>query len=144
MGKVKIDLNKKIGVLGGGQLGRMLQEAALPYGVNLFFLDSDLKAPCSIFKDNYTHGSYKDFDTIIKFGKEKETLTIEIEHINAEALSQLSKYGIEIIPSVEAIKMIQNKALQKSFLELNDIPTSPFTIVKLWRKTGIPSFRKHS
>lgn len=123
---MNIDLHKKIGVLGGGQLGRMLQEIALTYGVDLFFLDNDIKAPCSIFKDNFTHGSYKDFNKVIQFGKDKEILTIEIEHINAEALEQLAKYKIEVIPSVDVIKMIQNKAFQKQFYIDNNIPTSDY------------------
>lgn len=129
MTKNKIDLGKKIGVLGGGQLGRMLQEAALPYGVDLHFLDNDIKAPCSIFKGNFTHGSYKDSNSVIQFGKDKDILTIEIEHINTEALEQLSKYDKLIIPSVDVIRMIQNKALQKKFLKENDIPTSDFIVL---------------
>lgn len=126
----KIDLSRKIGVLGGGQLGRMLQEEALLYGVDLYFLDNDIKAPCSIFKNNFTHGSYKDFNTTIQFGKDKDALTIEIEHINADALEQLSKYDKLVIPKVEIIKMIQNKALQKQFLKENDIPTSEFCVIE--------------
>ena len=128
MTKKKIDLGKKIGVLGGGQLGRMLQEAALPYGVDLHFLDNDIKAPCSIFKGNFTHGSYKDSNSVIQFGKDKDILTIEIEHINTEALEQLSKYDKLIIPSVDVIRMIQNKAFQKTFLKEHDIPTSDFIV----------------
>lgn len=130
MVKKKIDLGRKIGVLGGGQLGRMLQEASLPFGVDLCFLDNDIKAPCSIFKGNFTHGSYKDANAVIQFGKDKDVLTIEIEHINTDALEQLSKYDKVVIPSVDVIKMIQNKAFQKSFLKENDIPTSEFVIVE--------------
>jgi 5-(carboxyamino)imidazole ribonucleotide synthase len=126
---MNIDLHKKIGILGGGQLGRMLQEVALRYGVDIYFLDSDIKAPCSIFKNNFTHGSVKDFNSVIQFGKEKDILSIEIEHVNAEALEQLIKYDIEVIPSVESIKLIKNKALQKQFYEENKIPTSPFVIL---------------
>jgi 5-(carboxyamino)imidazole ribonucleotide synthase len=128
MTKKKIDLGKKIGVLGGGQLGRMLQEAALPYGVDLYFLDNDIKAPCSLFKGNFTHGSYKDASATTQFGKDKDVLTIEIEHINTDALDQLSKYDKLIIPSVDVIRMIQNKAFQKNFLSANDIPTSEFVV----------------
>ena len=117
MTKKYIDLSRKIGVLGGGQLGRMLQEAALPYGVDLFFLDNDIKAPCSLFKDNFTHGSYKDFNSTIQFGKDKDVLTIEIEHINADALEQLAKYDKLVIPTVDTIRMIQNKAFQKITME---------------------------
>ncbi|MFN9320677.1 MAG: hypothetical protein ACK58Q_08845, partial [Chitinophagales bacterium] len=126
----KINLSKKIGVLGGGQLGRMLQEEALLYGVDLYFLDNDIKATFSIFKNKFTHGSYKDFNTTIQFGKDKDALTIEIEHINADALEQLSKYDKMVIPKVEIIKMIQNKALQKQFLKENDIPTSEFCVIE--------------
>lgn len=129
MTKKKIDLGKKIGVLGGGQLGRMLQEAALPYGVDLHFLDNDIKAPCCIFKGNFTHGSYKDLNATLQFGKDKDILTIEIEHINIDALEQLSKYDKLIIPSVDVIRMIQNKAFQKTFLKEKDIPTSDFIVI---------------
>jgi phosphoribosylaminoimidazole carboxylase (NCAIR synthetase) len=129
MTKKYIDLSRKIGVLGGGQLGRMLQEAALPYGVELFFLDNDIKAPCSLFKDNFTHGSYKDFNSTIQFGKDKDILTIEIEHINADALEQLAKYDKLVIPAVDTIRMIQNKAFQKKFLLENDLPSSAFIVL---------------
>lgn len=129
MKKNNIDLHKRIGVLGGGQLGRMLQEIALTYGIDLYFIDNDIKAPCSIFKNNFTHGSYKDFNSIIQFGKDKEILTIEIEHINADALEQLSKYNIEVIPSVDCIRMVQNKAKQKQFYTDHQIPTSPYIII---------------
>lgn len=128
MAKSQIDLHRKIGVLGGGQLGRMLQEIALTYGVDLYFLDNDIKAPCSVFKNNFVHGSYKDFNTTIQFGKDKEILTIEIEHVNIEAIEQLAKYN-DVIPSVASIRMIKNKATQKQFLEENNIPTSPFVIL---------------
>lgn len=124
-----INLHKKIGVLGGGQLGRMLQELALTYGVDLYFLDNEIKAPCSIFKDYFTHGSFRDFNSVIQFGKDKDILTIEIEHINTDALEQLVKYNIEVIPSVDCIKMIKNKANQKQFLTNNNIPTSPFIVI---------------
>lgn len=129
MTKKKIDLTKKIGVLGGGQLGRMLQETALAFGVDLYFLDNDLKAPCSIFRDNFMHGSYKDLNTTLQFGKDKDILTIEIEHINSSALEQLSKYDKTIIPTADTIRMIQNKAFQKSFLKENDLPTSDFIVI---------------
>lgn len=129
MSNKKIDLNKKIGVLGGGQLGRMLQEVALTYGVDLYFLDNDIKAPCSIFNKNFTHGSYKDFNSLIQFGKDKDVLTIEIEHINTDALEQLAKYEKTVIPRVETVRMIQNKAFQKNFLKEHNIPTSDFEVV---------------
>lgn len=121
--------NPKIGVLGGGQLGRMLQEKALEYGVNLYFLDGDPKAPCSVFANNFKQGSFKSRQDIIEFGRDKDILTIEIEHVDASALEEISKSGVEIVPSISVIKMIKNKATQKQFLESHHIPTSDFMVV---------------
>jgi 5-(carboxyamino)imidazole ribonucleotide synthase len=123
-------LNKKIGVLGGGQLGRMLQEKALQYGVNLYFLDPDKECPCSIFAQYYTQGSFKNYDDVIAFGKDKDCITIEIEHVNIEALEYLENQGVEIVPDTRSIKMIQNKALQKQFYQDKNIPSSPFQIIE--------------
>jgi 5-(carboxyamino)imidazole ribonucleotide synthase len=121
-------LNKKIGVLGGGQLGRMLQEKALEYGVNLFFLDPDKDCPCSIFSQYYTQGSYKKYEEVVNFGKNLDCITIEIEHVNIEALEYLENQGVEIIPNTKSIKIIQNKALQKQFYLDKNIPSSTFQI----------------
>ena len=123
-------LNKKIGVLGGGQLGRMLQEKALQYGVNLYFLDPDKECPCSIFSEYYTQGSFKNYEDVIAFGKDKDCITIEIEHVNIEALEYLENQGVEIVPNTRSIKMIQNKALQKQFYQDKNIPSSPFQIIE--------------
>lgn len=119
--------NIKIGILGGGQLGRMLQEKALEYGIDLYFLDGDPKAPCSIF-GNFRQGSFKSREEVISFGRDKDIMTIEIEHVDAEALEDISKSGVKVIPSVSAIKMIKNKANQKAFYRQNDIPTADFVI----------------
>jgi 5-(carboxyamino)imidazole ribonucleotide synthase len=122
-------LNKKIGVLGGGQLGRMLQEKALQYGVNLYFLDPDKNCPCSIFAKNFTEGSYKSYEDVVNFGKNLDCITIEIEHVNIEALEYLENQGVEIIPNTKSIKIIQNKALQKQFYCDKNIPSAPFQII---------------
>lgn len=120
----------KIGVLGGGQLGRMLQEKALEYGINLYFLDGDPKAPCSVFANNFKQGSYRSRKDIVEFGREMDILTIEIEHVDADALEEMSKSGVVIIPDVSVIKMIKNKALQKQFYLDHDIPTSEFLVIE--------------
>lgn len=119
---------KKIGVLGGGQLGRMLQEKALEYGINLYFMDEDAECPCSIFKDFFTLGSFRNYEDILRFGKNLDVLTVEIEHINVDALEVLEKNGTLIIPNVASLRMIQNKAYQKQFYSDHNIPTSPFII----------------
>lgn len=121
-------LNKKIGVLGGGQLGRMLQEKALQYGVNLYFLDPDKECPCSIFSEYYSQGSFKNYDDVVAFGMDKDCITIEIEHVNIEALEYLENKGVEIVPNTKSIKIIQNKALQKQFYKDKNIPSAPFYI----------------
>jgi 5-(carboxyamino)imidazole ribonucleotide synthase len=119
----------KIGILGGGQLGRMLQEQGLEYGIDLYFMDGDPKASCAIF-NNYKLGSFKSKEDIIAFGRDKNIVTIEIEHINTEALEDLDRAKVEIVPSVASIKMIKNKAFQKTFYLENNIPTSEFLIVE--------------
>jgi 5-(carboxyamino)imidazole ribonucleotide synthase len=121
-------LNKKIGILGGGQLGRMLQEKALEYGFNFYFLDPDIDAPCSIFSSFFHHGNYKNYEDVIRFGEQMDILTIEIEHVNIDALIELEKKGKKIVPNTDTIKMIQNKAFQKSFYLENKIDTSIFVI----------------
>lgn len=107
----------------------MLQEKALQYGVNLFFLDGDPKAPCSVFANNFKQGSFKSRSDIVEFGREMDILTIEIEHIDADALEEMSRSGVKIVPSVPVIKMIKNKATQKQFYFEHGIPTSEFLVI---------------
>jgi|694.fasta_scaffold05141_3 5-(carboxyamino)imidazole ribonucleotide synthase len=120
----------KIGILGGGQLGRMLQEKALEWGLQLYFLDPDKHCSCSIFKDSLTVGSYKDFNNVMDFGNKMDVISIEIEHVNIEALEVLEKMGKQIIPNVNTLKIIQNKALQKNMYAKNEIPTSDFHVLE--------------
>ena len=119
----------RIGILGGGQLGRMLQEKALEWGLQLYFLDPDSNCSCSIFKDSLTVGSFKDFNNVMDFGNKMDIISIEIEHVNIEALELLETMGKRIIPNVNTLKIIQNKALQKKMYAQNDIPTSDFIVL---------------
>ena len=115
----------KIGVLGGGQLGRMLIQNAINYNLNIFVLDPDANAPCKNIS-NFTKGSLTDYDTVYKFGKDKDVITIEIENVNIEALKQLEKEGKKVYPQPEIIELIQDKGLQKMFYQRNNIPTADF------------------
>jgi 5-(carboxyamino)imidazole ribonucleotide synthase len=93
-------------------------------------LDPDKECPCSIFSEYYTQGSFKNYEDVIAFGKDKDCITIEIEHVNIEALEYLENQGVEIVPNTRSIKMIQNKALQKQFYQDKNIPSSPFQIIE--------------
>lgn len=120
------DSNFKIGVLGGGQLGRMMIQSAIDFNFNVHVLDPDANAPCKEIATSFTHGKLTDFDTVYSFGKDKDVITIEIENVNTEALKQLAKEGKKVFPQPEAIELIQNKTLQKRFYKENGIPTADF------------------
>jgi 5-(carboxyamino)imidazole ribonucleotide synthase len=119
----------KIGILGGGQLGRMLIQNAINYNLNISVLDPDANAPCKGIS-NFTKGSLTDYDTVYDFGKNKDLITIEIENVNVEALKALQKEGKKVFPQPEVIELIQDKGLQKMFYQRNNIPSSDFFLVE--------------
>lgn len=123
-------LNKKIGILGGGQLGRMFIENALRYDANISIIDPAGNAPCKNIVANFSQNSYKDYDAIVQFGKDLDIITIEIEHVNTEALAALEKMGKKVIPSSKSIEIIKDKGLQKQFYKENDIASSDFVLIK--------------
>lgn len=140
------DPQHKIGVLGGGQLGRMLIQNAINYNLNISVLDPDGNAPCKGIS-NFTKGSITDFETVYKFGKDKEIITIEIENVNTEALKALEKEGKKVYPQPELIELIQDKGLQKMFYQRNGIPTADFFLVENKEQIGkyagfFPFFQK--
>ncbi|MFT6827260.1 MAG: 5-(carboxyamino)imidazole ribonucleotide synthase [Roseivirga sp.] len=120
------DSEYKIGVLGGGQLGRMMIQSAIDFNFNVHVLDPDANAPCKSIATSFTHGSLTDFDTVYAFGKDKNVVTIEIENVNTDALKALQNEGISVFPQPELIELIQNKTLQKKFYLENGIPTASF------------------
>lgn len=119
----------QLGILGGGQLGKMMIEAASNWNIQCHVLDPDPECACAHLAFKFTCGSFKDFDTVYKFGKDLQKITIEIEHVNVEALFQLEQEGKEIYPKPEVLKIIQDKGKQKMFYEDNDLPTSNFQII---------------
>ncbi len=118
----------KIGILGGGQLGRMLLQQAANYTVETYVLENDEQCPAAHLCHHFVKGDIKDFDTVYNFGKGLDALTIEIEAVNVEALEKLESEGIRIYPRPSAIKTIKNKILQKRFYEENNIPTPEFKL----------------
>lgn len=134
---------KKVGVLGGGQLGRMMYEAVLKWDLDLHFMDKSLDYPVGKVCPNFHIGDFSNYDDVMAFGKDKDIVTIEIESVNLEALKQLQKDGVTVHPSPSALKIISDKGLQKMFYEANEIPSSNFqlfsnrraVILELERKT---------
>ena len=122
--------NLKFGIIGGGQLGRMLIQAGLDLNLQPSILDPDPDAPCAPFTRNFVVGSLTDYDNVYNFGKGKDLLTIEIENVNIDALFKLQKEGVKVYPQPEVIKIIQDKRLQKEFYKKHKIPTAEFKLVK--------------
>ncbi|MFA9290660.1 MAG: 5-(carboxyamino)imidazole ribonucleotide synthase [Solirubrobacteraceae bacterium] len=120
----------KIGILGGGQLGRMFIQNALNYGAEINILDPDINCPCSKICNEFTQGNLLDFDTVFSFGKNQDIISIEIEHVNIEALKELKKLNKKIIPDPFILEIIQDKGLQKKFFLANNIPTAPFSLIQ--------------
>src|SRR5476651_980099 len=119
----------KLGILGGGQLGRMLIQQAINYNVTVKVLDPDREAPCRKLCDEFVVGSLGDYETVYKFGKKVDLLTIEIEKVNVDALEQLEKEGVLVYPQPRIIRLIQDKGLQKQFFKENNIPTADFRVI---------------
>jgi len=121
--------NTRIGILGGGQLGRMLIQSGIDVNLDFAILDPDAHAPCHNLTSHFSKGELTDFDTVYRFGKECDLITIEIENVNVEALKKLQDTGKDVYPQPDIIAMIQDKAAQKQFYKDHGIPTAPFELV---------------
>ncbi|MEM6720454.1 MAG: 5-(carboxyamino)imidazole ribonucleotide synthase [Bacteroidota bacterium] len=120
--------NFKLGILGGGQLGKMMLYTTRKYDVYTTVLDPSAEAPCKIACNEFHQGDLMDFDTVYNFGKNVDVLTFEIEHVNVDALQKLEDEGVQVYPSAKTLQTIQNKGVQKLFYQKNNIPTAPFSI----------------
>jgi len=120
----------KAGILGGGQLGRMLLQAAANYPVETFVLEYDEHCPAAHLCHHFTKGDIKNFDAVYNFGKNLDAVTIEIENVNIEALEKLQSEGVKIYPHPSVLKTIKNKILQKQYYREFQIPTAEFVITK--------------
>lgn len=115
-----------LGILGGGQLGKMLLTETRKFDITTKVLDPSADAPCRIACNTFVQGALTDFDTVYNFGKEVDVLTIEIENVNVDALKKLQSEGVKVYPTPQTIELIQNKATQKQFYATHNIPTAPF------------------
>ncbi|WP_107038398.1 5-(carboxyamino)imidazole ribonucleotide synthase [Brumimicrobium mesophilum] len=119
----------KLGVLGGGQLGRMLIQSAMNYDVHVYTMDNSKTAPCGTLAYEFTEGNIQSYADVMAFGKDKDVLTVEIEHINVDALEELEANGVKVFPQPRVLRLIQDKGLQKEFYKVNGIPTAPFHLI---------------
>jgi 5-(carboxyamino)imidazole ribonucleotide synthase len=120
----------KVGILGGGQLGRMLLQQAANYPVETWVMENDKHCPSAHLCHHFIKGDIRDFDAVYAFGQLVDSLTIEIEHVNVEALEILEKEGKTIVPSPAALKTIKDKILQKQCYLQNQLPSPSFLITK--------------
>ncbi len=119
---------QKIGILGGGQLGRMLLQAAANYPVETFVLENDSECPAAHLCHHFTKGDIKDFEAVYNFGKGLDAITIEIENVNVEALEKLEEEGVKVYPKPSVLRTIKNKILQKQYYQQHSIPSPEFVI----------------
>jgi 5-(carboxyamino)imidazole ribonucleotide synthase len=122
--------NFRVGVLGGGQLGRMLLQESIDLNVHLHCMDPDPNAPCSQIAHSFVCGSITDFDSVYQFGKDKHLITVEIENVSVEALEKLEQEGVKVFPQPRVLRIIRDKGIQKKFYIQHDLPTAPFKLLK--------------
>ena len=120
----------KIGVLGGGQLGRMMIQSAIDLDVRVEVMDPSPDAPCSSLTHRFVCGDLNDADAVFEFGKDLDVITIEIENVSVEGLKRLEQSGVRVVPKPDHIELIQDKGIQKQFFVDNDIATSEFQLVE--------------
>jgi 5-(carboxyamino)imidazole ribonucleotide synthase len=120
----------KIGILGGGQLGRMLLQSAIDFNLQVHMIDPDPNAPCSGLASSFQVGDLMNYEAVLNFGKSLDVLSIEIEAVNTDALKVLRDQGVKVFPQPEIIEMIQDKRKQKTFYKANRIPTADFILTE--------------
>lgn len=143
----QISPNQILGVLGGGQLGRMLIQSAINYNQDIHILDPDPNAPCKDIAQSFRVGSLKDFDTVYSFGKNCDVITVEIEAVNTDALQKLADEGKKVFPQPHILKLIQDKREQKQFYQQHGIPTADFILTAnkadvISKKSFLPAVNK--
>src|ERR1700712_1308045 len=121
---------QKTGILGGGQLGRMLLQQAANYPVETFILENDPECPAAHLCHHFVLGDIRNYDDVYNFGKDLDALTIEIESVNVDALERLEAEGVTVYPQPSTLRLLKNKILQKNFYKQHDIPTAEYVVVQ--------------
>jgi 5-(carboxyamino)imidazole ribonucleotide synthase len=122
-------MNKKIGLLGGGQLGRMLIQEAIDLDIEIHCLENDMNAPCAKIAHGFTKGSITDKQTVLDFGSAFDLITVEIENVSIEALYELEALGKKVYPQPRVLELIRDKGVQKEFYRTHQIPTADFQLI---------------
>jgi 5-(carboxyamino)imidazole ribonucleotide synthase len=136
----------KVGILGGGQLGRMLIQSGMDWNITFSVLDPDPAAPCQSLCECKV-GKLTDYNTVVEFGGSCDLITIEIENVNVNALKELRRQGKKVFPQPEVIALVQDKRTQKNFYKKNNIPTADFLLVEnrldvMGQKSFLPAVNK--
>jgi 5-(carboxyamino)imidazole ribonucleotide synthase len=118
----------KLGIIAGGQLGKMLALAASQWDVKTYVLDSDCHCPASTVCTHFAQGDYTEYDAVYEFGRQVDMITFEIENVNVDALRRLHQEGKRIYPNPDILAVIQDKGMQKYFFRENNIPSPEFTL----------------
>src|SRR5450432_2949358 len=118
----------RVGILGGGQLGRMLLQAAVNYPVETHVMEKEEDCPASHLCHRFVRGDIRNFDDVYAFGKGLDALTIEIESVNEDALERLEAEGVKVYPRTAALRIIKNKITQKQYYKEHSIPTAEFQV----------------
>lgn len=119
----------RLGILGGGQLGRMLIQEAISYDVHVHIMENEDEAPSSRIANSFTKGDITNYDDVIAFGSDKDVITVEIENVNIQALYELERQGVKVYPQPRVLEIIKDKGTQKEFYKNNNIPTSDFKLL---------------
>jgi 5-(carboxyamino)imidazole ribonucleotide synthase len=135
------DKNFKLGILGGGQLGRMFIQEAINYNVSVSILDGDKNAPCAHLASEFFEGDLNDFQAVYDFGKKVNLLSIEIENVNVDALEKLESEGLAVFPQPAVLRMIKDKGLQKNFYRDHALPTADYFLAE--NKADILTYSAH-
>jgi 5-(carboxyamino)imidazole ribonucleotide synthase len=137
----------KIGILGGGQLGRMFIQSATSYDVRVHIMENDDQAPAAAGAFHFVKGDILNYDDVMRFGADLDVVTVEIENVNVDALEELEKQGVKVYPQPYILRLIQDKGSQKEFYRTNNIPTADFRLVSNKEETKLnkdflPFFQK--
>ncbi|MFT6245170.1 MAG: 5-(carboxyamino)imidazole ribonucleotide synthase [Salibacteraceae bacterium] len=130
MEKDLIGTSHRLGILGGGQLGRMFIQEAISYDIHVHIMENDDNAPSANIATTFTNGDITNYDDVMAFGKDMDVITVEIENVNVKALYDLEKSGIKVFPQPHILEIIKDKGLQKTFYKKNNIPTSDFELIE--------------
>lgn len=137
----------RLGILGGGQLGKMLIQSAMNFNIPCAVLDRDPNAPCRRFASQFVNGDWTDMEAVYNFGRQSDLVTIEIENVNCDALEKLEQEGRTVYPQSRVLRLIQDKGLQKQFCRDHGIPSAEFRLVEGKRELAdltdfLPAFQK--